>query len=106
MGAEEIAGEVFDAYLHTQGQSLEQWRKEQWDAAEERCRIELMLKAIIKAECIKANEVEVQRYTYELASGYGVGVEEFLEAVGEDGIRAQLDQLEAVKLIVESAKGI
>lgn len=106
VSAEEIAGEVFDAYLHTQNQSIEQWRREQWDAAEERCRIELMLKAIIKAEDIRVNDVEVQRYAYELASGYGVGVQEFLEAVGEEGIRAQLDQQEAVKLIVDSAKGI
>lgn len=106
VSAEEIAGEVFDAYLHTQNQSIEQWRREQWDAAEERCRIDLMLKAIIKAEGIRVNDVEVQRYAYELASGYGVGVQEFLEAVGEEGIRAQLDQQEAVKLIVDSAKGI
>lgn len=104
--AEEIAAEVFDAYLHSQGQSLEQWRKEQWAAAEERCRIELMLKAVIKAEGIRANDVEVQRFAYELACGYGVGVQEFLDAVGEGGIRAQLDQQEAVRLIVDSAKGI
>lgn len=104
--AEEIAGEIFEAYLHSQGQSMEQWRKEQWAAAEERCRIELMLKAIIKAEGIRANDVEVQRFAYELACGYGVDVQEFLDAVGEEGIRAQLDQQEAVKLIVDSAKGI
>ena len=65
-----------------------------------------MLKAIIKAENIRANDVEVQRFAYELASGYGVDVQDFLNAVGEDGIRAQLDQQEAVKLIVDSAKGI
>ena len=104
--AEEIAGEIFNAYLRSQGQSIEEWRREQWDAAEERCRIDLMLKAIIKAENIRANDVEVQRFAYELASGYGVDVQEFLNAVGEDGIRAQLDQQEAVKLIVDSAKGI
>ena len=104
--AEEIAGEIFNAYLRSQGQSIEEWRREQWDAAEERCRIDLMLKAIIKAENIRANDVEVQRFAYELASGYGVDVQDFLNAVGEDGIRAQLDQQEAVKLIVDSAKGI
>lgn len=104
--AEEIAAEVFAAYLHSQGQSPEQWRREQWDAAEERCRIELMLKAIVKAEGIRANDVEVQRFAYELACGYGVDVQDFLNAVGEEGIRAQLDQQEAVKLIVDSAKGI
>lgn len=104
--AEEIASEIFVAYLHTQNQSLDQWRREQWEAAEERCRIELMLKAIIKAEGIRANDVEVQRFAYELACGYGMDVQEFLDAVGEDGIRAQLDQQEAVKLIVDSAKGI
>lgn len=104
--AEEIAGEIFNAYLRSQGQSIEEWRREQWNAAEERCRIDLMLKAIIKAENIRANDVEVQRFAYELASGYGVDVQDFLNAVGEDGIRAQLDQQEAVKLIVDSAKGI
>ena len=106
VAAEEIAAEIFAAYLHSQNQSPDQWRREQRDAAIERCRIELMLKAVIKAEGIRTNDVEVQRFAYELACGYGMDVQEFLDAVGEEGIRAQLDQQEAVKLIVDSAKGI
>lgn len=106
VGAEEIASEIFAAYLHSQNQSPDQWRQEQREAALERCRIELMLKAVVKAEGIRANDVEVQRFAYELACGYGMDVQEFLDAVGEEGIRAQLDQQAAVKLIVDSAKGI
>lgn len=106
VAAEEIASEIFAAYLHSQNQSPAQWRSEQRDAAVERCRIDLMLKAVIKAEGIRANDVEVQRFAYELACSYGMDVQEFLDAVGEEGIRAQLEQQEAVKLIVDSAKGI
>ena len=49
--------------------------------------------------------MEIQQYAYELACSYGMNVDEFLSYVGEDGIRAQLSQQKAVKLIVESAKG-
>lgn len=104
--AETIAHEIFQAYLRSQGETIEQWRELRRENALQRCRVELMLKAVIKAEGICANEVEVQRFAYELACGYGMDVQDFLDAVGEEGIRAQICQQEAVKLIVESAKGI
>lgn len=105
LDAETIAADIFKAYLRSQGETLEQWRELRRDAAEERCRIELMLKAVIKAEGICANEVEVQRFAYELACGYGMDVQDFLAVVGEEGIRSQLCQQQAIKLIVDSAKG-
>lgn len=104
--AETIAREVFDAYLRSQNLTRLKWREEQRQSAVERCRTELMLKEVIKAENISANDVEVQRFAYELAAGYGMDVQEFLSIVGEEGIRAQLCQQQAVKLIVDSAKGI
>lgn len=103
--ADEIAAQVFEAYLRTEKKSLDAWRSERRELAEMRCREELMLKAVIKAEGICPNAMEIQQYAYELACSYGMNVDEFLSYVGEDGIRAQLSQQKAVKLIVESAKG-
>lgn len=103
--ADEIAAQVFEAYLRTEKKSLDAWRNERRELAEMRCREELMLKAVIKAEGICPNAMEIQQYAYELACSYGMNVDEFLSYVGEDGIRAQLSQQKAVKLIVESAKG-
>lgn len=103
--ADEIAAQVFEAYLRTENKSLDAWRSERRELAEIRCREELMLKAVIKAEGICPNAMEIQQYAYELACSYGMNVDEFLSYVGEDGIRAQLSQQKAVKLIVESAKG-
>lgn len=103
--ADEIAAQVFEAYLRTEKKSLNAWRSERRELAEMRCREELMLKAVIKAEGICPNAMEIQQYAYELACSYGMNVDEFLSYVGEDGIRAQLSQQKAVKLIVESAKG-
>ena len=104
--AEEIAEQVFEAYLHTEGKSIDEWRSERKELAERRCRVELMLKAVIKAEGICPNAMEVQQSAYEIACSYGMNVDEFLSYVGEDGIRAQLSQQKAIKLIVDSARGI
>lgn len=106
MTAEEIAEQVFEAYLRTEGKSLDDWRCERKELAEKRCRVELMLKAVIKAEGICPNVMEVQQSAYEIACSYGMNVDEFLSYVGEEGIRAQLCQQKAIKLIVDSAKGI
>ena len=100
LSAEEIAQQVFEAYLRTENKTMEQWRNERRDLAEKRCREELMLKAVIKAENICPNVMEVQQYAYELACGYGMNVDEFLSYVGEDGIRAQLSREKAIKLSV------
>lgn len=104
--AEAVAAQIFEAYLKSQNESLEAWREARYDTAVQRCRRELMLKAVVKAENISINDVELQRAAYELACGYGMDVGEFLSIVGEDGIRAQLCQQKAVELIVESAKGL
>lgn len=104
MDADTIAKQVFDAYLRTQDSSLEQWREDHREEAEFRCRQELMLKAVVKAEGIEANEVEVQRAACELAYAYGMDTADFLSLVGEDGLRAQLAQQMAVDLIVQTAK--
>lgn len=106
LAADEIADQVFDAYLRTENKSLGAWRDERRELAERRCRIELMLKAVIKEEGICPNAMEVQQSAYEIACSYDMNVDEFLSYVGEDGIRAQLCQQKAIKLIVDSAKGI
>ena len=104
--AETIAKEVFEAYLRSQNETAAQWREARLGEADIRCRMELMLEAVIKEEKLEANEEEFLQEATALAAAYGMEAEQFISIVGDAGIKKQLCMQKAVRLIVDSAKGI
>lgn len=104
LAAEQVASEVFAAYLCTEGKSLEQWREEQRDSAEAQCRADLLLGAVADAENITATPEELERAAYDLAAQYQMPVEAVISAVGEDAIRHHIRMTKANQIIVDNAR--
>ena len=104
LAAEQVASEVFAAYLCTEGKSLEQWREEQHDSAEAQCRADLLLGAVADAENITATPEELERAAYDLAAQYQMPVEAVISAVGEDAIRHHIRMTKANQIIVDNAR--
>lgn len=104
--AEQIAQNVFDAWLHTEGKTLTQWREEQREYGELMCRIDLLLSAVADEEQLDASPDEVERALYDLAAQYQMNTADVLAAVGEASIRHHIRMTKANQIIVENAKNV
>ncbi len=102
--AEQIAQEVFDAWLHTEHKSLEQWREEQRESAELMSRIDLLLAAVAEEEKLDASAEEFEQALNDLAAQYQMRPDDVLAAVGGDAIRHHIKMTKANQIIVDNAK--
>lgn len=102
--AEQIAAEVFDAYLCTEGKTLDQWREEQREAALTMSRIDFLLAAVADEEGLTVEQDELDRAVYNLAAQYQMPVEAVLNAVGEEAIRHHIRMTKANQIIVDNAR--
>ena len=103
----EIIGEqVFEAFLHSQDASCEQWEEENLPEAERQCRVDFLLSAVVDAEKINASDAELDKAAYDLAVQYQMSDKDVLAIVGEEALRHQIKMTKARKLIAESAKNI
>ena len=104
MPAEQIAEDVFDAWLRTEGKTRDMWRAEQREYAELLSRIDFLLAAVADEEGVTADDEELERAACELAAQYQMSVDEVLAAVGADAIRHHIRMTKADQLIVENAR--
>ncbi len=104
MPAEQIAEDVFDAWLRTEGKTRDTWRAEQREYAELLSRIDFLLAAVADEEGVTADDEELERAACELAAQYQMSVDEVLAAVGADAIRHHIRMTKADQLIVENAR--
>ena len=103
----EIIGEqVFNAFLHSQDSSREQWEEENLPEAERQCRVDFLLSAVVEAEKINASDAELDKAAYDLAVQYQMSDKDVLAIVGEEALRHQIKMTKARKLIAESARNI
>ena len=103
----EIIGEqIFNAFLHSQDSSREQWEEENLPEAERQCRVDFLLSAVVEAEKINASDAELDKAAYDLAVQYQMSDKDVLAVVGEEALRHQIKMTKARKLIAESAKNI
>lgn len=103
---EVIGKQAFDAFLHSQGSSNEQWLNENRSEAERQCRVDFLLSAVVDAENITASDAELDKAVYELAVQYQMSDKDVLAIVGEEALRHQIKMTKARHLIAESAKSI
>lgn len=104
LAAEQIADEVFEAWLHTENITREQWREAQHESAELVCRIDFLLAAVADEEALTADDDEVAAAARTLAAQYMMNPEDILAAVGEESIRHHIRISKANQIIVENAK--
>lgn len=104
LAAEQIAQEVFEAYLHTEGKTVEAWREELRESAETMCRIDLLLAAVADEEGLTAADDEIERAAGDLAAQYHMPVDEVIAAVGAEAIRHHIRISKANQLIVENSR--
>lgn len=102
--AEQIADEVFCAWLHTEGITREQWREAQREGAEQSCRVDFLLAAVADEEGLDASDEELQAAAAALAAQYMMNPQDVLAAVGEDAIRHHIRISKANEIIVENAR--
>lgn len=106
LSPEVIGNQVFEAFLHSQGSSNEQWLNENRSEAERQCRVDFLLSAVVDAENITASDAELDKAVYELAVQYQMSDKDVLAIVGDEALRHQIKMTKARRLIVESAKSI
>lgn len=104
LSAEQIADEVFEAWLHTENLTREQWREAQRESAELVCRVDFLLAAVADEEGLTADEGEIESAARTLAAQYMMNPEDILAAVGEESIRHHIRISKANQIIVENAK--
>ena len=102
--AEQIAEDVFDAWLRTEGKTREAWRAEQREYAELLSRVDFLLAAVADEEGITAEDDELERAARDLAAQYQMSVDDVLAAVGADAIRHHIRMTKANQIIVENAR--
>ncbi len=103
---ERTGEQVFEAFLHSQNSSYEQWKEENLPEAERQCRVDFLLSAVVDAEGINASDAELDKAAYDLALQYQMSDKDVLAIVGEEALRHQIKMTKARKLISESAKNI
>ncbi len=104
LSAEQIAEEVFDAWLHTEGITRRQWRDAQRESAELVCRIDFLLAAVADEEGITVDDEEVTNAVRDLAAQYMMNPDDVLATVGEEAIRHHIRISKANQVIVDNAK--
>ncbi len=106
MHAAQIADEVFDAWLRTEGKTREAWRAEQREYAELLGRVDFLLAAVADEEGVTADDEELKRAVRDLAAQYQMNEDEVLASAGADAIRYHIRMTKANRIIVENAKNI
>lgn len=106
LAPELLATQVFQAYLHTQNMTNEQWREQLREEAERQCKVDFLLSAVVEAESITASDAELDKAAYDLAAQYQMSDKDVLMITGEEAIRHQIKMAKARKLIVENANNI
>lgn len=100
---ESLADQVFEAYLHRSGFSMEQWLEQNRSEALVRTRQNLTLDAVADAENLAVSDAEVQAELEHLACEFGLTVEEVGQVTSEEALRFHLRREKAKKLIADSA---
>lgn len=100
---EALADQVFEAYLHVSGFSMEQWLEQNRPEALARTRRNLTLDAVADAEDLTVSDAEVQEELERLAQEYELSPDRIRQMVGEDALRFDLRRNKAKKLIADSA---
>ena len=103
---ETVGEQVFEAFLHSQDSSFEQWEEENLPEAERQCRVDFLLSAVVEEEKISASDAELDKAAYDLAVQYQMSDKDVLAIVGEEALRHQIKMTKARKLIADNAKNI
>jgi len=95
----------FDQYLNMIGRTMENFRNESKEAAENSVKTKLVLEAIVEDSKLEVKDDEVEEKLKELSESYGRDIEELKknEAVLEN-IKESLKTEKAIKFIVDNAK--
>ena len=103
---ETVALQVFEAYLHTQEMSLDEWREANLSEADRQCRVDFLLGAVADAENLTASDTELDKAAYDLAVQYQMSDKDVLAIVGEEALRHQIRMAKARELITENANNL
>lgn len=103
---EAVASQVFEAYLYTQGMSLDDWREANLSEADRQCRVDFLLGAVADEENLTASDAELDKAAYDLAVQYQMSDKDVLAIVGEEALRHQIRMAKARELISENANNI
>ena len=103
MNPEDMAGQMLSAFLEISGTTLEGWRNENRAAAEQQCRIDLLLDAVIDAEKIEVTEDEFDATLSDLALQYQMPRSDIEVMVRREALEYQVKLAKAKKLIADSA---
>ena len=100
----QMQGIDLNTYLQYLGQTMDDFKAQFEDNAEQQVRVSLALEAIVKAEGIEATEEEVNAEVDKLAEQYGMDAEQIKAAVPTEQLESDIKTRKAVELIVDSAK--
>jgi trigger factor len=101
------SGGTFDAYLVSQGKSIEQLREELRSDAERRVKGTLLIEAIAQQENISATPADIAQELASLARQYGQPVERIREALGNN-VLSLMDGIvrnKTLEFLVDNAAG-
>ena len=98
-------GMNLDMYLNMMGKTMDEFRKEGEEQAKETVKTRLVLEQIVKDEKIKPELAKIDTKLEEMAKAYGKKAEELKKNESfMEYIERQIEQEEAIELIVSNAK--
>lgn len=101
--ADELGDEIFEAFLRITGSTEEKWRKENFTAAEEQCRIDYLLTKVVEVEPFEVTQEEMETITRGLSIQYEVPPDQIIEAIGREAVEYQVKVEKARQLIIDTA---
>ena len=103
MNPEDMAGQMLSAYFEINRTTMDGWRQENYAAAEQQCRIDLLLDAVIDAENLEVTEDEFDDTLSYLASQYQMPRSDIEIMVKREALEYQVKLSKAKKLIADNA---
>ena len=104
MSPEEMADDLFVAFLGSMGLTADQWRDQNQPQAAKEVYMDLMLDAVAEKEMLGASEEEMHHYLEELAELHAVKPEELEAKISKESMIWMLKHDKALTLILDSAR--
>lgn len=95
---------AFDAYLGSVDQTIELWRQNRRQIAEDAAKFDLLLTAVAEREGLEVTDEELAGVYRQIAVETGLELEEVMAEVEAEPVRSQLLRDKARQLIVDSAR--
>lgn len=99
-----MQGMNFETYLQYSGMTIEQYKENSKPNAEKNVKVRLALEYIVKAEALEVSDEELEAEYDKFAERYQMEKDKIKELVPTEGLRKDLLNEKAIKLVRENAK--